>query len=50
MSSFISSPILYMGNKNRLIRRGLINLFPKNINHFIDAFAGSATVSMNTQA
>lgn len=25
------SPILYMGNKYRLIRRGLVNLFPSNI-------------------
>ncbi|EAJ2845998.1 Dam family site-specific DNA-(adenine-N6)-methyltransferase [Campylobacter coli] len=44
------SPILYMGNKSRLIRRGLTNLFPNNINRFIDAFAGSATVSMNIKA
>lgn len=44
------SPILYMGNKSRLIRRGLINLFPNNINKFIDTFAGSVTVSMNIKA
>lgn len=27
----LQSPILYMGNKLRLIRRGLVNLFPSNI-------------------
>lgn len=50
MSNIINSPILYMGNKSRLIRRGLILLFPKNINAFIDVFAGSGIVSMNTTA
>lgn len=50
MIEVISSPILYMGNKGRLIRRGLINLFPSKINTFIDVFAGSASVAMNTKA
>ncbi|MDA3053337.1 Dam family site-specific DNA-(adenine-N6)-methyltransferase [Campylobacter sp. JMF_01 NE2] len=49
-SPVIVSPILYMGNKSRLIRRGLINLFPDCINTFVDVFAGSATVAMNTTA
>lgn len=44
------SPILYMGNKYRLIRRGLVNLFPSNIKNFVDVFSGSAVVSMNTKA
>ena len=34
----IKSPIFYMGNKERLIKKGLIDLFPKNINKFIDCF------------
>ena len=39
-----------MGNKKKLINKGLINLFPKDINTFIDIFAGSGVVSMNTTA
>lgn len=39
-----------MGNKKKLISKGLINLFPQNINTFIDLFAGSAVVSINTNA
>ena len=50
MDNIVISPILYMGNKSRLIRRGLVNLFPQNIRTFVDVFAGSATVAMNTDA
>lgn len=39
-----------MGNKKRLINKNLIDLFPKNINKFIDVFAGSAIISMNVTA
>lgn len=39
-----------MGNKKKLINKGLTELFPKNINTFVDLFAGSAIVSMNTEA
>lgn len=46
----IISPIFYMGNKKRLIRKGLIELFPKDIDTFVDLFCGSAIVSMNTKA
>lgn len=46
----LQSPILYMGNKLRLIRRGLVNLLPSNIKKFVDVFSGSAVVSMNTKA
>lgn len=46
----IISPIFYMGNKKKLINKGLINLFPKNIDTFIDLFGGSGVVSMNTEA
>ena len=39
-----------MGNKKKLINKGLIELFPKNISMFVDLFAGSSVVSMNTEA
>jgi DNA adenine methylase Dam len=39
-----------MGNKKKLINKGLIDLFPENISDFVDVFAGSAIVSMNTKA
>lgn len=44
------SPIFYMGNKKKLIAKGLIDLFPKNINMFVDLFGGSGIVSMNVSA
>ena len=44
------SPIFYMGNKKKLINKGLIELFPENISMFVDLFAGSGIVSMNTEA
>jgi DNA adenine methylase len=39
-----------MGNKSRLIKKGLIDKFPKNINKFYDLFAGSCVVALNTSA
>ena len=39
-----------MGNKERLIKKGLIDLFPKNIDNFIDLFCGSGIISMNINA
>ena len=50
MNDIKISPIFYMGNKKKLIKKGLIDLFPKNIGTFVDVFAGSAIVSMNTTA
>lgn len=44
------SPIFYMGNKKKLIKKGLIELFPENIDNMIELFGGSAIVSMNTKA
>ena len=44
------SPIFYMGNKKKLINKGLIELFPENISIFVDLFAGSGVISMNTEA
>lgn len=46
----IISPIFYMGNKKKLIKKGLVDLFPKNIDSFYELFSGSAIVSMNTKA
>lgn len=49
MSTTLISPIFYMGNKKKLINKGLINLFPSNINNFYDVFGGSGIVSLNTK-
>jgi DNA adenine methylase Dam len=46
----IISPIFYMGNKKKLINKGLIELFPKNINTLYELFCGSAIVSMNANS
>ncbi len=46
----IISPIPYMGNKKKLINKGLVNMFPNRINTFVDLFSGSGIVSMNTRA
>ena len=46
----LNSPIFYMGNKKRLIEKGLINLFPRDINTFVDLFTGGGIVSMNVKA
>lgn len=50
MKECVISPIFYMGNKKKLIKKDLIDLFPKNINTFVDLFAGSGIVSMNVMA
>ena len=49
MNDYIKSPINYVGNKYRLIKQ-IIPLFPKKISMFVDAFGGSGTVLMNTEA
>lgn len=45
-----NSPIFYMGCKRRLIQKGLCDLFPSDINTFVDIFSGSGIVSMNVNA
>lgn len=50
MNNVIISPIFYMGNKKKLINKGLINLFPPYIHRFIDLFSGSAIVAMNAKS
>lgn len=44
------SPIFYMGNKERLIKKGLLELFPKEIGTLIEPFCGSGVVSINVKA
>ena len=46
----IISPIFYMGNKKKLVKKGLVELFPQSIDTFVELFAGSAVVSINTKA
>ena len=46
----IISPIFYMGNKKKIIKKGLIDLFPKEIDVMVELFGGSSIVSMNTKA
>lgn len=46
----VISPIFYMGNKARLIKNGLLDLFPEDIDVFVEPFCGSGVVSMNTNA
>lgn len=50
MKEIIISPIFYMGNKRKLIQKGLVDLFPAQINHYYEPFAGTAIVAMNTTA
>ena len=50
MNNIKTSPIFYMGNKKRLIEKGLIDLFPTNIDLFVEGFCGSGVVSMNVSA
>lgn len=45
----IVSPMNYMGGKKKLIKR-LKELFPKDINVFVDLFCGGATVGVNADA
>lgn len=44
------TPIFYMGGKSELIERGLVGLFPKDIDTFYDLFCGSGVVSVNVRA
>lgn len=50
MKNIKTSPIFYQGCKKKLIKKGLIGMFPKDINTFFDVFGGSGIVSMNTKA
>ena len=50
MGKVIETPIFYMGNKVRLIKKGLIDIFPESIETFYDLFCGSGVVALNAQA
>lgn len=50
MSEILKSPINYTGSKYRLLKKGLLNYFPKDINLFVDLFGGSGNVSINIDA
>lgn len=49
MKSYIKSPLNYIGNKYRVLPE-LINLFPKQINTFVDLCTGGGDVAANIQA
>lgn len=39
-----------MGNKKKLVSKGLVKLFPDKIKNYYEPFAGSAVIAMNTKA
>lgn len=43
----IKSPINYTGSKYRILKKGLLNYFPKDIDTFVDLFGGSGNVAIN---
>ena len=49
MKEFIKSPINYSGNKYKLLEQ-ITEIFPKDIDRFIDVCGGSFTVGLNIQA
>lgn len=49
MTDYIKCPLRYTGNKYKLLPQ-ILPLFPKNINTFVDLFAGSYTMGINVQA
>ncbi len=49
MNDYIKCPLRYTGNKYKLLPQ-ILPLFPKNINTFVDLFAGSYTVGINVNA
>jgi DNA adenine methylase len=48
-NNLIKSPLNYIGGKFKLLPQ-ILPLFPKEINNFIDLFAGGANVSINVNA
>lgn len=49
MNNYISSPLNYIGNKFKLLPE-ILPLFPENHSNVIEIFAGSAMVSINSNA
>jgi len=48
-NDFIKSPLNYIGGKFKILNQ-IVPLFPKNINSFIDLFAGGFNVGINIKA
>jgi DNA adenine methylase len=48
-NTFIKSPLNYIGGKHKILPQ-IIPLFPKDINCFVDLFAGGANVGLNISA
>lgn len=46
----IKSPINYTGSKYRILKKGLLNYFPKDIDTFVDLFGGNGNVAINVDA
>lgn len=49
MSDYLKSPLNYTGGKYKLLKQ-IEPLFPKNINTFVDLFAGGCNVAVNIDA
>lgn len=47
---YIKSPLNYTGSKYRLIKKGMCDYFPKNVNIFVDLFCGACNVGFNVKA
>lgn len=50
INEILKSPINYTGSKYKLLKKGLLDYFPKDINMFVDLFGGSGNVSINIKA
>ena len=48
-SHILKSPLNYIGGKQKIINQ-ILPLFPKNINQFVDLFAGGCNVGINVNA
>ncbi len=48
-TDLIKSPLNYIGGKKKIAKQ-IINLFPNNINTFIDLFAGGCNIGINVKA
>lgn len=46
---YVKSPLNYTGGKYKLLPQ-LLELFPKQVNTFVDLFAGGGNVSVNVKA
>jgi DNA adenine methylase len=49
VDGFVKSPLNYIGGKFRILNQ-ILPYFPKNINNFIDLFAGGCNVGINVNA